>query len=156
MPRYALLGGWKANWEIGYNLNTEGFLRVDENHFELSKIPLGYALDKVLTERYSIKVVLPEDCKNTQIYIGGNQVDMKSLENGVSFGYLDFTGRPTFKVNDLKGSFENKKLTVTYDQDPFAILKKPFCLFGAIFSVLILIIVVKRLNFSAFEEHSKL
>lgn len=21
-PRYALLGGWKANWEIGYNLKT--------------------------------------------------------------------------------------------------------------------------------------
>ena len=22
VPRYALLGGWKANWEIGYNLDT--------------------------------------------------------------------------------------------------------------------------------------
>lgn len=122
----------------------------------MSRIPLGYALDKVLTESYSIKVILPEDCTNTQVYIGGDKIDMKSVENGVSFGYLDFTGRPSFKINDLKGSFDQKKLTVTYDQNPSAILKKPFYLFGAIFSVLILIIVVKRLNFSAFEDHSKL
>lgn len=43
-PRYALLGGWKANWEIGYNLNTQGFLSHDGNKFELNKIPIEFAL----------------------------------------------------------------------------------------------------------------
>lgn len=129
---------------------------MKEDKYELSKIPLGYALDKILTESYSIKVILPEDCKNAQIYVGTNKVDMNSVENGISFGYLDFSGRPTYKINHLKGLFDNKKLTVTYDQNPTANLKKPFYIFGAISFVLILIIVVKTLNFSAFEEHSKL
>ena len=26
VPRFSLLGQWKANWEIGYNLPTKGFL----------------------------------------------------------------------------------------------------------------------------------
>lgn len=39
-PRYALLGGWKANWEIGYNLNTKGILKHDQNQFELNKIAI--------------------------------------------------------------------------------------------------------------------
>ena len=25
-PRFALLGGWKCNWQLGYNFNTEGHL----------------------------------------------------------------------------------------------------------------------------------
>ena len=64
VPRFALLGGWKSNWEIGYNLNTDGYLKVDKNHFQLGKIPLGYALSKIMAESYSIKVILPEGCTN--------------------------------------------------------------------------------------------
>ena len=44
VPRFALLGGWKANWEIGYNLNTKGFLSHEGNNFKLDKIPIEYAL----------------------------------------------------------------------------------------------------------------
>lgn len=39
-PRYALLGGWKANWEIGYNLQSGDFLKHYGNKFELEKIPI--------------------------------------------------------------------------------------------------------------------
>lgn len=47
-------------------------------------------------------------------------------------------------------------MTVTYEQNVIDLVKKPLYLFGTIFCVLSLIVVVKRLNFSAFEEHSKL
>jgi oligosaccharyltransferase complex subunit alpha (ribophorin I) len=43
-PRFSLLGGWKSNWEIGYNVNTnDGVLFHDGNKFELH-VKLEYAL----------------------------------------------------------------------------------------------------------------
>ena len=48
-PRYALLGGWRVNYEIGYNLNTQGYLTHDGNNFHLSKIPVEYAFAQILT-----------------------------------------------------------------------------------------------------------
>ncbi|MCB0369378.1 MAG: hypothetical protein KDD45_07970 [Bdellovibrionales bacterium] len=40
MPRFALLGGWKSNWQIGYNFNTDGHLFHTANKFELRNIKL--------------------------------------------------------------------------------------------------------------------
>ena len=81
---------------------------------------------------------------------------MNIVERDVSFGYLDFEGRPTYKIDDMRGIFDGQQITVTYDQNTIALLKKPLYVFATIFSMLMLIIIVKRLNFSAFEEHSKL
>lgn len=47
VPRYALLGGWKVNYEIGYNLNTKGFLHHDGSHFQLTNIPIAYGLNQI-------------------------------------------------------------------------------------------------------------
>jgi oligosaccharyltransferase complex subunit alpha (ribophorin I) len=48
-PRFALLGGWKSNWQLGYNLNTLGHLFHTGNKFELKNIKLEYALEKIQT-----------------------------------------------------------------------------------------------------------
>ena len=77
---------------------------------------------------------------------------MENVIRGVSFGYLDFTGRPTFTVDNLKGLLKDHKLRVTYNYEYVSIFKKPLLVFGAIFSILILVVVAKRLNMSAFED----
>ena len=77
---------------------------------------------------------------------------MKNVIRGVSFGYLDFTGRPTFTVDNLKGLLKDHKLRVTYNYEYVSIFKKPLLIFGAIFSILVLVVIVKRLNMSAFEH----
>lgn len=61
-----------------------------------------------MAESYSIKFILPEGCTNPQIYIGANKIDMNSVEKGVDFGYLDFDGRPTYKVDNMRGIFDGK------------------------------------------------
>lgn len=48
VPRFSLLGGWKSNWEIGYNLDIKGFVKNDENQFSLNQIPIEYAFYTVL------------------------------------------------------------------------------------------------------------
>lgn len=30
-PRFGILGGWKSNWELGYNLNTSRYLFTNKN-----------------------------------------------------------------------------------------------------------------------------
>jgi oligosaccharyltransferase complex subunit alpha (ribophorin I) len=69
-PRYGLLGGWKANWEIGYNLNSKGYLYNEGNKFQLDNINLEYTLEKVLTENYSFKIILPEGATGIKVKIG--------------------------------------------------------------------------------------
>lgn len=69
----------------------------------------------------------------------------------MSFGYLDFSGRPTFTIENLKGLPKDQKLKVSYNYEYLSLFKKPLIVFGAIFSILVLLIVVKRLNMSAFE-----
>ena len=77
---------------------------------------------------------------------------MEKVERGVSFGYLDFTGRTTYTIPDLRGIFTKKSLNVTYKLDTTAIFKKPLIIFVSIFSVLLFLIVIKRINMSAFEN----
>lgn len=105
-----------------------------------------------MAEKYTIKLILPEGVSNTKLFIGDKPVNMDTVIKGVSFGYLDYSGRPTYTVENLKGQIKNKMLKVNYDLDQASILKKPLIVFGAIFSILVLLIVVKRLNMSAFED----
>lgn len=49
-PRFSLLGGWKSNWELGYNFKTEGLLFNSGNKFELRNLKLEYALERVISE----------------------------------------------------------------------------------------------------------
>lgn len=47
-PRYALFGGWRCNWEIGYNLPMKGFLYHDGDNFELRTVTFGYELQRII------------------------------------------------------------------------------------------------------------
>jgi len=49
-PRFSLLGGWKSNWQLGYNFNSNGLLFHDGNQFELRNVKLEYALEKIIAE----------------------------------------------------------------------------------------------------------
>ena len=75
MPRFALLGGWKSNWRIGYNLYTKGNLFHDGDKYVLRNIKLEYALERILSEEFVVKVVLPEGAENVQIKIDGQTYD---------------------------------------------------------------------------------
>ena len=76
---------------------------------------------------------------------------MSKVQTGINFGYLDFAGRTTYTIPDLRGIFTDRKLHVTYNLETSAIFTKPLRIFGAIFSVLVGIVILKRLNMSAFE-----
>jgi hypothetical protein len=51
-------------------------------------------LEKVVTEHYDLKIILPEGVKNVHFKING--VELIPTKVDKNFGFLDFLGRPTF------------------------------------------------------------
>ena len=101
MPRFSLLGGWKSNWQLGYNINTNGHLYHTGSQYELRDVRLEYALERINSEKFTIKVILPDGASNVRIKIGNKLYDSSSLEVTRTEGYLDFTGRPTYIISDF-------------------------------------------------------
>ena len=142
--RFALLGGWKSNWQLGYNFNTKNHLFHTSNHYELRNIKLEYALEKVLTEKFTVKVILPKGAENVQIRIAGHTYDASSLEVTSSEGYLDFEGRPTYTIPHYHGSVTGKEIEVNYDFPSNTVFKKLLVLSLIVFGFLTFAIVLKR------------
>jgi oligosaccharyltransferase complex subunit alpha (ribophorin I) len=154
-PRFALLGGWKSNWQIGYNFNTDdGYLFQEGSQFELRNIKLQYALDKLISESYSIKVVLPEGSTNVRIRIGEEDYDMRLVVEETTEGYLDFEGRPTFVIANYRGNFKDKEIQVFYENG-VTVYKKPIILFVIVVAFLLLSVFAKRFQLQAFEHSGK-
>lgn len=150
-PRFALLGGWKSNWQIGYNFKTDGHLFIEGNKFELKNIKLEYALEKILAENFQIKLVLPHGAENVKIRIGDHDYDMSLVEKTTSEGYLDFSGRPTFIIDNFVGSAKDKYLEVSYDFEA-STYEKPISLFVIVLGFLLFAIFIKRFKLEAFEN----
>ena len=143
-PRFSLFGGWKSNWEIGYNLPTENILLSDGDHFELSQLPLGYELDRIIAEKFTFTLILPEGATNIKLSVNGQEVPYTS---DVSFSFLDFVGRPTITYSRGVSSKEvQSNFKLKYDLTSKSLLRKPFLIFVTFFSVFVLVILTGRLE----------
>lgn len=155
-PRFALLGGWKSNWQLGYNLNTnDGHLFHNGNQFELRDVKLEYALEKIIAEEFTIKLILPHGVENVRITIGGKDYDMSLVEKSVSEGYLDFQGRPTYVIGNYQGVLRDKNVQVFYDFNPTAVYQKPIALFVIVLAFLLFAIFAKRFQLHAFTDSKR-
>jgi oligosaccharyltransferase complex subunit alpha (ribophorin I) len=151
-PRFALLGGWKSNWQMGYNFKTDGHLFHEGSKFELRNLKLEYALEKIVAEDFRIKLVLPHGAENVKIRIGGHDYDMSLVEKTTTEGYLDFSGRPTFVIDSFTGSPKDKFLDVSYDYSPNSTFEKPISLFLIVLGCLLFAVFIKRFKLEAFEN----
>ena len=53
---------------------------------------------------------------------------------------------------NYRESLKNKKITVDYELDTLSTIYKPILLFVIVFSLLAVVIIVKRFSFEAFKE----
>lgn len=79
MPRFSLLGGWKSNWQLGYNMNTNDHLFHTGSSYQLRNVRLEYALERIDTEKFTIKIVLPDGAQNVKVRVGNKEYDSSSL-----------------------------------------------------------------------------
>lgn len=121
-PRFALFGGWRSNFTLGYNLPTKKYLEVDGDEYIL-KLPFAFSVKEIVAEEYTLTIVLPEGSQN----IRWSMPTSLQHKEGVTYSYLDTVGRPshTFTKN-LTSKLENDNFRVLYavELDPiqFSIL----------------------------------
>jgi hypothetical protein len=60
-------------------MNTKNHLFHDGSRYELRNIKLEYALERILSQQFTVKLILPEGAQNVKIKIGGHLYDDSSL-----------------------------------------------------------------------------
>lgn len=67
MPRFPILGGWKSNFNIGYNLPSKFHITTDgENTYSLN-LAFGLPYYDLLARNYTVRVVLPEGASGVKV-----------------------------------------------------------------------------------------
>lgn len=62
-PRFPLLGGWRTNYILGYNVPSREFLYASGSSYAL-KFPLIHSLfNDMIIEKSEVKIILPETAK---------------------------------------------------------------------------------------------
>ena len=74
------------------------------------------------------------------------------MQQGLSFSYLDFEGRPTFTIENLDDMEPDRMIDIEYELDNLSIMKKPLLVFGTFFSLMLIVIALNRIKLEAFEE----
>ena len=75
------------------------------------------------------------------------------MKSGRSYSYLDFVGRPSYTIQDLKSLETDRIIEIQYELDNLSIVKKPLIIFGVLFSLMLAGIILNRLKLEAFEDH---
>jgi len=66
IPRFSLFGGWRSNFEFGYNLPLHHYLFKSGNTY-LFKQVFGIPFIDMITKNYTMKVILPEGAINIKV-----------------------------------------------------------------------------------------
>lgn len=137
----------------------KGFLYHDGDSFEVRNVNFGYELEKIVgtnslysAEKFTLSIILPEGASDYKIWLNDEEIPFEETK---SFWFLDYTGKPTLKVNrGITSKAQHRSIKVTYKFNRFSILKKPFIVFGAFFAFFTVLILFKRINLKTLEtEH---
>ena len=139
-PRFPILGGWKSNYDIGYNLPTKFHVKTNEEGNYRVNLTFGMPYTNMLAKNYTVKIILPESADNIKVDLPiENQY---SVEYGKEYGTLDLFGRKSIiiKLNNMYDVY-NTNIFITYDYKWTMLFVKPVILifyFTILFAVLII------------------
>jgi oligosaccharyltransferase complex subunit alpha (ribophorin I) len=154
IPRFPLLGGWKTQFYMGYNIPLYEVVKKDTKSSDLYGLfidvlpvfDVDYAIDEM-----TVSVILPEGATNIQLKSPWNA----AIVTDKRFTYLDTSGRPvtTFVVKNLVGT-QPGEIEVTYNFPSSRLYTEPFLLVGAIFVLFFVAIIGVRVRLSITPEQS--
>lgn len=154
-PRFPICGGWKTDWNQGYNVPSKYHLRLEDSNEKLYKleIPFVYNYDVLLAEDYTFEVILPYGASDIQFEL---PFEVDKSEHGTVYLTLDFFGTPmlTIKKRDVFAMLHNKNIVVKYRFDETFILMKPIGLSLTVFAFYLVAIFYSRISLS-FTENPK-
>jgi oligosaccharyltransferase complex subunit alpha (ribophorin I) len=68
-PRFPILGGWKSNFNIGYNLPTKFYVSTDGKDLHSLNLTYGLPYYDMVARNYTMRVVLPEGANNIKVIL---------------------------------------------------------------------------------------
>lgn len=80
-PRYPLCGGWQNDWNQGYNMPTRFHLQESLTSADMYKltVPFYHSYDILLTEDYTVNVVLPMGATDINVSFPDHFFNLLSL-----------------------------------------------------------------------------
>ena len=153
-PRFPILGGWKSNFDIGYNLPSKFHVRNDQPGAYMVNLTFGMPFSDLLAKDYSLKVVLPEGAEVTNISLPIDSEYEVSYEK--TFGCLDLFGRESV-VFKMKNVYDIHKIPfqIYYKYSKLNLISKPLILIAYFFAIFLALIIYFRANFSLSKSPDK-
>ncbi|KAI2636126.1 oligosaccharyltransferase alpha subunit [Xylaria nigripes] len=151
-PRYPIFGGWKYPFTVGWNADSNNYLRKSAGRFLLN-VPFiegPKQAEGVEYEHVDIRVILPEGAENVKFYTTTPESSISEHSVDTMKTYLDTIGRTvlTIKAQNLVDEFRDRELIVSYDYSTMAAFRKPFVIFTSTVTVFIGIWLLSKLDVS--------
>ncbi|OON18774.1 ribophorin I [Opisthorchis viverrini] len=149
-PRFPLLGGWKTEYILGYNVPAHQFLYRTGSKFTLRMRIVDHIYDDQVVEHLTLKIVLPEMVSDIE-FIPPFSVTEQPRE--VLKTYLDTVGR-TVLVFTAKNLVTEHILdfTLNYRFNMLLMLREPLMLITAFCIIFVCVLIYVRLDFSIFRD----
>ncbi|PRP86177.1 ribophorin I-like [Planoprotostelium fungivorum] len=147
-PRTMLFGGWRIQFENGYNLPSDKYLfrdNQDSSRYVLN-VPFVAQLEDAVYDEVEIKFILPEGVKKAEI---STPFSLDSETIGKHYTYLDTSGRTTITITkrNVVADYNTKPFQVSYHFSRSSLLQEPILLISTWFSFFVFVMVLSRFQF---------
>ena len=146
-PRFPILGGWKSNYDIGYNLPTKFHVKTNNKGNYMVNLTFGMPYKNMLARNYTVKIILPESADNIKVNL---PIDVHySVDYDKEYGCLDLFGRKSIiiKLNNMYDVY-NTNIFISYDYKWTMLFVKPLILIFYFIILFTVMIISSRTNIS--------
>ena len=153
-PRFPIMGGWKSNFDIGYNLPSKFHIKTNDKGSYVLNLTFGMPYDDILAKNYSVKVALPEGAEVTKVDL---PVDGKyEITYEKEYGCLDLLGRKSVVIT-MSNVYDIHKVNfqIYYNYSSWALISKPVILCVYFFVIFAALIIYFRADVSLDREEEK-
>ncbi|KKA31115.1 hypothetical protein TD95_000569 [Thielaviopsis punctulata] len=158
-PRYPIFGGWKYPFTVGWNSDTDYFVRSTGGNGYVLNVPLFDGPTQAEGVEYgtvNVQVLLPEGAENVRYYADIPSSSIVKSEVTIVKTYLDTVGRTAVivKAENLVDDMGSRQLVIAYNYSTAAALRKPLVVFASALSLFFAAFVVTSIDLS-FAKTSK-
>lgn len=147
-PRFPILGGWKSNFGIGYNLPSKFHIKTNDQGNYVVNLTFGMPFEDLLAKEYTVRVALPEGAEVTKVDLPLEKGEYE-ITYDKSYSTLDLIGRQNVVIK-MKNVYDSHKVDfqIYYNYSKVTLIRKPLILILYFLIVFIALIISFRAKIS--------